>query len=310
MVIKIGCCHIGIRYPEGNIHLRGCHNDVKTVQSFISQLYGNNDNFTIDYHIIIDTSDKICGVSNNIFYNTPTTNNIKNTLLNMINKYDYVILSYSGHGTYITDWNGDEKDGQDEAICPIDFQKSGFISDDWIKNQFLSKLNKNVKVRILMDCCHSGTIMDLKYKYDIRYPNIDSTNFPALECDVQCLSGCGDDQSSFDVYTAFKFQGAFTNCFIKSFDKNINTKRLCYNINNELEKGGWGGDKGQISKYTSSRPILNNDIFFLYLEENNNINTTNILNLNDTNTTSNNQIVPLNNNDQSLDLFMSMCNIL
>jgi len=310
MVIKIGCCNIGIRYPEGNLHLRGCHNDVKSIYTFLQELYGNQkDKFEIDYQILIDTDDKICGNSDNITYQYPTYDNIQNSILKLISGYDYIILSYSGHGSYITDWNGDETDGQDEVICPVDFETKGFIPDDWFRNQFLKKLNQNTKVRILMDCCHSGTIMDLKYKFDINNKYIENNDkLYQLDCDVQALSGCGDSQSSFDVYTAGKFQGAFTNCFIKSFHKDINTKKLCIDINNRLENGGWGGINGQICKYNSSRPILNDDKFLLYVDSN--INTQNILNISDANTTTtNNEIITFNNNNQ-LDLFMSLCSIL
>lgn len=293
MVIRIGCCHIGICYPEGDLHLRGCHNDVIHIQSFLSKLYSA---FDINYYILIDTDDRLCGTSDNIHYNTPTKDNIQTTLLNMIDKFEYIIITYSGHGSNVIDWNGDEQDGRDEAICPIDFKDNGFILDDWFKHDFLKKLNKQVKVRILMDCCHSGTIMDLKYKYDIRYPTIFSTNLPALDCDVQCLSGCGDEQSSFDVYTTFKFQGAFTHCFLKTFNAQLNTKRLCSNINNELEKGGWGGEHGQISKYTSSRSITNTDVFLLYVTDNVQVSTDIILNQNDI-------------HNPSFDLFMNVCSI-
>lgn len=304
MVIKIGCCHIGIRYPEGNLHLRGCHNDVKSVYTFLEELYGNQkDKFRIDYKILIDTDQKICGNDSNISYQYPTYDNIQSNLLTLTSGYDYVILSYSGHGTYITDLNGDEIDGQDEAICPVDFELKGFIIDDWFRNQFLKKMNKDVKVRVLMDCCHSGTMMDLKYKFDINKKYIvNNDTIVQLDCDVQALSGCGDSQSSFDVKTAGKFQGAFTNCFINSFNKDINTKKLCININNRLENGGWGGINGQICKYTSSRPILNDDTFLLHIDKH--INTQNISNISDANT------IALNKPNDNLKLFINLCSIL
>jgi metacaspase-1 len=32
-------------------------------------------------------------------------------------------MHYSGHGTQIPDDDGDEADGMDEALCPVDYQK-------------------------------------------------------------------------------------------------------------------------------------------------------------------------------------------
>src|SRR4051812_8546697 len=38
---------------------------------------------------------------------------------------DIVVITYSGHGTYAPDLNGDELDGLDEALCPHDLQTGG-----------------------------------------------------------------------------------------------------------------------------------------------------------------------------------------
>lgn len=36
----------------------------------------------------------------------------------------------SGHGGQVKDRNGDEKDGYDEVIFPLDYQRAGYIVDD------------------------------------------------------------------------------------------------------------------------------------------------------------------------------------
>ena len=44
--------------------------------------------------------------------------------------------------------------------------KNGYISDDLINKNFISRItNNDVKLTIFMDCCHSGTVMDLQYHY-------------------------------------------------------------------------------------------------------------------------------------------------
>ena len=44
---------------------------------------------------------------------------------------DAIFLHYSGHGTKLRDDDrGEEEDGYDEALCPIDYQSSGMIRDD------------------------------------------------------------------------------------------------------------------------------------------------------------------------------------
>ena len=66
-----------------------------------------------------------------------------------------------------SDKSGDEKDGRDETLIPVDFQKWGVgeILDDDIYQKLVLKLKKGVFVTSLMDCCHSGTVLDLPYKF-------------------------------------------------------------------------------------------------------------------------------------------------
>jgi len=71
---------------------------------------------------------------------------------------DTVVLHYSGHGTTLPDDDGDETDGTDEAIVPVDFNKAQFITDDDIRGFLLKDLKPGVSLTVFMDCCHSGTI--------------------------------------------------------------------------------------------------------------------------------------------------------
>ncbi|MBF0295455.1 MAG: caspase family protein [Magnetococcales bacterium] len=70
---------------------------------------------------------------------------------------DALVWHYSGHGTQIPDLNGDEKDHEDEAICPIDFDRQGVLLDDDIGALF-GLLPDGVSLTCFFDCCHSGTI--------------------------------------------------------------------------------------------------------------------------------------------------------
>lgn len=63
----------------------------------------------------------------------------------------------------MADKDGDEEDGYDEILIPGDFKESGHIVDDWIYSEFVTKVRAGVHVVALVDCCHSGTAMDLPY---------------------------------------------------------------------------------------------------------------------------------------------------
>lgn len=72
------------------------------------------------------------------------------------NTSQHLVFYYVGHGTYQTDTSGDETDRNDEAYV---FSNGNIIDDDLLKN--LSNKNQDLKVTLVSDCCHSGTIWDL-----------------------------------------------------------------------------------------------------------------------------------------------------
>lgn len=78
---------------------------------------------------------------------------------------DFVWLHYSGHGGRLPDESGDEEDGMDETIIPIDFKRRGQIRDDDLLKYFVKPMKRGVTVTCIMDCCHSGTVLDLPYQF-------------------------------------------------------------------------------------------------------------------------------------------------
>lgn len=71
---------------------------------------------------------------------------------------DLVVFHYSGHGSRLDDQNGDELDGIDETIVPVDSDRAGSrdIRDDEI-NERLGKLPPGALVTLILDSCYSGT---------------------------------------------------------------------------------------------------------------------------------------------------------
>ena len=70
---------------------------------------------------------------------------------------DILVFQYSGHGTQVRDDDGDEDDGEDEALVPVDFETGAFLIDDDIRAIF-NLLPPGVNLTAFIDCCHSGTI--------------------------------------------------------------------------------------------------------------------------------------------------------
>ncbi|MCI0652241.1 MAG: caspase family protein [Planctomycetes bacterium] len=70
---------------------------------------------------------------------------------------DTVVVQFSGHGSFVPDVDGDEPDGTDECICPYDVEAKGPITDDELFELYSAK-QPGVKLVILSDSCHSGTV--------------------------------------------------------------------------------------------------------------------------------------------------------
>jgi hypothetical protein len=66
---------------------------------------------------------------------------------------DLFFMSYSGHGGQMPDTNGDEADKKDETWCLYD----GQLIDDELYFE-LSKFAAGVRILVLSDSCHSGTV--------------------------------------------------------------------------------------------------------------------------------------------------------
>ncbi|MGD9591612.1 MAG: caspase family protein [Candidatus Berkiella sp.] len=108
-----------------------------------------------------------------------------------IKEGDKVFLTYSGHGTNTRQASKDEPDNQTEAIYTADGK---LITDNEFYDKVL-KVKKGVKVAVVMDCCHSASILDLKNgvgKNESNRPDNKNHGYVAM------ISGCQDDQTSAD----------------------------------------------------------------------------------------------------------------
>jgi hypothetical protein len=60
-------------------------------------------------------------------------------------KCEEIWIHYSGHGSQVRDRDGNEADGMDEVVVPVDYTTAGFIVDDDIFN-----IIKNIKCRAMI----------------------------------------------------------------------------------------------------------------------------------------------------------------
>lgn len=193
---------IGINYLNTPAYqLSGCINDAANLSNKLAFTYGFK-----NIHVMTDNT-IIKPTRNNIY------NNIK-AMFQQARRGDTLFLSYSGHGSYVLDRNGDERDRRDEILIGSDLQS---LVDDDLKNLIRTFLRPTVTLIMLCDACFSQSILDLKYQHlDTQY-NTDLTvnaGQTATTGTVICISGCQDNQTSADAYINRTFQGALTWAFL------------------------------------------------------------------------------------------------
>lgn len=219
---------VGINYVnDGSSRLRGCLNDVCNMQDYL-----HTNNIISKKDITILTDDRSAFVGRDI-KDEPTGHAIVRELNELATKSVYEDLDlawfhYSGHGSQLAcdyaDENGecDELDGKDECLVPSDYKYRGVVRDDVLKS-ILRKFNPKTRVICILDCCHSGTGTDLKYRFkSMNDFTIENTSDPC-DAKVVTISGCRDYQTSADAYNVGgmrKFTGAMTSCLLLSLKQN------------------------------------------------------------------------------------------
>jgi hypothetical protein len=147
----------------------------------------------------------------------------------------------------VRDRNRDEESGYDSCIAPLDYARSGVISDDFIRSNLASRVPRGVKLYVVLDACHSGTGCDLRYKWDdssfvtdktkaaritlspyvgsdwtLRQTVYEFKKYSKIAGEVYCISGCQDNQQSGDAFieSQQEYGGVLTSTMLSLFKSN------------------------------------------------------------------------------------------
>ena len=199
---------IGINYYGTRAELGGCINDVNNVKAWLLTKGYKPQNIKV---MTDDQSERS--------RMKPYKYNIIRQLCVLrwfARSGDELFVHYSGHGSHLRDRNRDELDGRDEALVPLDYTRRGLLTDDYLKRIFIDPLRSGVKATILLDCCHSGTGIDLKYRFNEKKKHIVNKKYRDTRADIIMLSGCKDSQTAADawIWEEREFQGAMSNAFL------------------------------------------------------------------------------------------------
>jgi len=142
---------------------------------------------------------------------------------------DVVVITYSGHGTWVPDRDGDEPDRRDEALCPHDISTNGPLLDDELFDLF-SERRRGTRVVLVSDSCHSGSVtryapamgsgsrrirflapgVFLSERDEAAARRIPRAYRGRPRHAALLLSGCQDIEYSYDANFAGRANGAFT----------------------------------------------------------------------------------------------------
>lgn len=219
---KLALC-IGINYPGTSNQLSGCVNDAT---DWADLLQGEG----YDVSIVLDNA----ATKENIL------TQLRDTLAAASSRYDRVVVTYSGHGTWVPDQNGDEIDGRDEALVPVDFRSSNLIIDDELADVMAGA--KTSAVLMLSDSCFSGTVA--RFAALTGVPSRGTPRFlppdqlfdsltPEKAAEAEkaiggtprpfnsLISGCSDLEYSYDAWFANRPNGAFTRTALDSWQAGV-----------------------------------------------------------------------------------------
>jgi metacaspase-1 len=228
---------VGINdYPGSNMDLAGCVNDAK------------------DWRALLESR----GYSvTQLLDGEATRANLVQALERLMTGAatgDSLVFTFSGHGSWLPDDDGDEPDARDEMMCPHDVTKNQFLLDDDLAALFALK-PQGARLYVIADCCHSGSVV--RYASDPTTPDNDTIKArflppyvfargdrlleraidraagkPAptkLQYPALLFSGCQDTEFSYDTSFNRRPNGAFTRTAIDALsDTSIETPRAFY----------------------------------------------------------------------------------
>jgi hypothetical protein len=216
--------------------LNGCINDVRQMAA---QIYGT---FGASFSITVYTDDVDIRATS---YNGIIQKLYDLAIASYKENLEFVWIHYSGHGSHQKDANGDESDGYDEGLVPSDYETRGLLLDDFL-NRIMEQFNPKTRVLFITDCCHSGSILDLRYTWnENKQPLIENRNC-IIKAPVILISSCLDSQTAADAFNLLKdgkHIGALTASIINVLNR---WPRYIYNafmfvnaIRQELKNGGF-----------------------------------------------------------------------
>lgn len=202
---------VGCNYPGSKAQLNGCVNDVGTWEKMLKSKCGFTD------RDILKLTDK----GHSDYQRFPVRANILGGVRWLVDGAipgDMLFFQFSGHGGQRESKDCSEADGMDEVLLPTDYMEAGVIVDHELFDVLCVPLPSGCKLTVILDCCHSGSALDLPFVWNGSQWEVDQYPWHTAG-DVQMFSGCDDSQCSMDVTRFGRAGGAMTQAMNDVLDK-------------------------------------------------------------------------------------------
>ena len=213
-----------------------------------------------------------------------TFDNITQQLSQFISKTktgDVVYVHFSTHGQPIEDINGDEEDGWDEAIIPIDaykiykkgvYEGKNHLTDDLL-NKYIKKLREKIGptgfLYVTIDACHAGTSsranddtvrgtkVGFTYNNKVFKPSSSKKSHYKVETsaklsNVMFLEACRSDQINTEIKVGSKRYGPLSYNIAQTLKQkplSKNANEFLTNLKASIMNGGhWSNNQNLVTE--------------------------------------------------------------
>lgn len=150
---------IGINYVGSQHALQGCHQDVTNMREFLDAM-----GYPADQRSLVIMRDDQRTDPRGPFW--PNGHNMLAAMNWLVSEPNTVnFLHYSGHGGQVPSTGEYRASGFDDTIVPVDFERGGQIPSGVLHRTLVTTLPPNSTLFVLLDCCHSGSAIELPYVY-------------------------------------------------------------------------------------------------------------------------------------------------
>lgn len=196
-------------------------------------------------------------------------------------KGDIVYLHFSTHGQPVEDINGDEEDGWDESIVPIDaykiYKKGVYEGNKHLTDDLLRKYVKKFRERIgpsgflyvIVDACHAGTSsrandetvrgthVGFTFSNKVFKPSNNKKSHYRIETslnqsNVMFVEACRPDQVNTEIKVGGKRYGPLSYNMaqtLSSYSLTTNAKEFVENVKRTIvETGNWPNNQNIVTE--------------------------------------------------------------